>query len=75
MVKHQRQDSNLQVVSDMGLCCGGRDRTYDLQVMSLTSYHCSTPRYSFDKKLLFPKAGAKVLLFYDIRKYFCIFFA
>ena len=27
------------------VCCGGRDRTTDLQVMSLTSYHCSTPRY------------------------------
>ncbi len=26
-------------------CCGGWDRTTDLQVMSLTSYHCSTPRY------------------------------
>ena len=26
--------------------CGGRDRTTDLQVMSLTSYHCSTPRYN-----------------------------
>ena len=24
--------------------CGGWDRTTDLQVMSLTSYHCSTPR-------------------------------
>ena len=28
------------------LGCGGRDRTTDLQVMSLTSYHCSTPRYN-----------------------------
>ena len=27
------------------LGCGGWDRTNDLQVMSLTSYHCSTPRY------------------------------
>ncbi len=27
------------------LCCGGRIRTYDLWVMSPTSYHCSTPRY------------------------------
>ena len=26
-------------------CCGERDRTTDLQVMSLASYHCSTPRY------------------------------
>lgn len=26
-------------------CCGGSTRTRDLQVMSLTSYHCSTPRY------------------------------
>ena len=25
--------------------CGGRIRTYDLWVMSPTSYHCSTPRY------------------------------
>ena len=28
---------------------GGRDRTNDLQVMSLTSYHCSTPRYSSER--------------------------
>gem|GEM_PF-2282506 len=27
---------------------GGWDRTNDLQVMSLTSYHCSTPRYFFN---------------------------
>ena len=27
--------------------CGGWDRTTGLQVMSLTSYHCSTPRYIF----------------------------
>jgi len=26
-------------------CCGGWTRTTDLQVMSLPSYHCSTPRY------------------------------
>ncbi len=25
--------------------CGGMNRTYDLKVMSLASYHCSTPRY------------------------------
>lgn len=24
---------------------GGWDRTTDLQIMSLTSYHCSTPRH------------------------------
>ena len=29
------------------LSCGGWDRTTDLQVMSLTSYHCSTPRHKF----------------------------
>ena len=27
------------------ISCGERDRTTDLQVMSLASYHCSTPRY------------------------------
>lgn len=27
---------------------GGRDRTSDLQVMSLTSYLCSTPRYLYN---------------------------
>lgn len=26
--------------------CGGMNRTYDLKVMSLASYHCSTPRYT-----------------------------
>ncbi len=25
--------------------CGGVNRTHDLKVMSLASYHCSTPRY------------------------------
>ncbi len=25
--------------------CGGSNRTNDLKVMSLASYHCSTPRY------------------------------
>jgi hypothetical protein len=29
----------------MFFCCGGRTRTYDLWVMSPTSYHCSTPRF------------------------------
>ena len=33
-----------------GSCCGGWDRTTDLQVMSLTSYHCSTPRSNFFRK-------------------------
>ena len=50
-------------------CCGGRDRTTDLQVMSLTSYHCSTPRYIF-----LSKSGAKVLLFFGMTKYFRTFF-
>lgn len=27
------------------LCCGGGDRTHDLEVMSLTSYLCSTPHF------------------------------
>lgn len=31
-------------VAETTLSGGGRDRTNDLQVMSLTSYHCSTPR-------------------------------
>ena len=30
------------------LSCGGKTRTYDLWVMSPTSYHCSTPRCSWD---------------------------
>ena len=53
-------------------CCGGWDRTTDLQVMSLTSYHCSTPRYI---SFVFTKAGAKVLLFFELTKFFDIFFA
>ena len=48
-------------------CCGGWDRTTDLQVMSLTSYHCSTPR----SYTAFSNGSAKLLLFFDIRKYFC----
>ena len=35
------------------LCCGGWDRTTDLQVMSLTSYHCSTPRHYHPVEKLF----------------------
>ena len=32
-------------------CCEGRNRTYDLKVMSLPSYLCSTSRYiNKDKK-------------------------
>lgn len=27
------------------ICCGGRSRTSDLKVMSLASYHCSTPQF------------------------------
>ena len=40
-------DSGEALVSALAdyLCCGGRIRTYDLWVMSPTSYHCSTPRY------------------------------
>ena len=49
----------------MSLGCGGRDRTTDLQVMSLTSYHCSTPRYNTS----FSKGTAKLLLFFDICKF------
>ncbi len=29
--------------------CGGMNRTYDLRIMSPTSYHCSTPRYILEK--------------------------
>ena len=43
------------------VCCGGWDRTTDLQVMSLTSYHCSTPR--------FLKSGAKVQQKYEATKF------
>ena len=35
------------------VCCGGWDRTTDLQVMSLTSCHCSTPRYKYLRPRLF----------------------
>ena len=33
-------------------CCGGKTRTYDLWVMSPTSYHCSTPRCRCDHSRL-----------------------
>ena len=45
-IKKRRSDiatSSLVIFRFFG--CGGRDRTTDFQVMSLTSYHCSTPRY------------------------------
>lgn len=38
-------------LSHFSFCCGDRIRTYDPQVMSLMSYHCSTPRYSINKIL------------------------
>ena len=34
------------------ICCGGKTRTYDLWVMSPTSYHCSTPRCRCDHSRL-----------------------
>lgn len=34
--------------------CGGSNRTNDLKVMSLASYHCSTPRYN-----LVPMSGVE----------------
>ena len=37
----------MSVVMLLFFSCGGRIRTYDLWVMSPTSYHCSTPRYLF----------------------------
>ena len=67
--KHKKKRLPMQSL----LGCGGRNRTNDLQVMSLTSYHCSTPRYIFRCAVLsriFPKASAKVLLFFDICKFF-----
>ncbi len=50
--------------------CGEWDRTNDLQVMSLTSYHCSTPRYN----TIFSNGTAKVLHIFDICKFFPNFF-
>ncbi len=48
-------------------CCGGWDRTTGLQVMSLTSYHCSTPRHHIS---VLRKSTAKVRLFSQICKFF-----
>jgi hypothetical protein len=36
---------------------GGRTRTYDLRVMSPTSYHCSTPRYIISIFIFVAEAG------------------
>ena len=41
--QQQKQKCPTRGIFDFG-CCGGWTRTSDLQVMSLTSYHCSTPR-------------------------------
>ena len=47
--------------------CGGKTRTYDLWVMSPTSYHCSTPRYS---RYHFLIASAKVYITFQTSKHF-----
>ena len=39
-------------ISRIQLCCGGRIRTDDLEIMSLASYHCSTPRYNFNSDII-----------------------
>ena len=49
------------------LSCGGKTRTYDLWVMSPTSYHCSTPRYS---RYHFLIASAKVYITFQTSKHF-----
>ena len=51
-------------------CCGGRDRTTDLQVMSLTSYHCSTPRYISKTHDSVSNRSAKVIHIFKISKFF-----
>ena len=48
-------------IRSLYLSSGGRTRTYDLWVMSPTSYHCSTPR-CFN--------NAKLLLFFYSAKFF-----
>ena len=48
-----KKDCLTSLSNSLPLCCGGWDRTTDLQVMSLTSCHCSTPRYKYLRPRLF----------------------
>ena len=48
-----KKDCLTSLSNSLPLCCGGWDRTTDLQVMSLTSCHCSTPRYKYLRPCLF----------------------
>ena len=57
---------------DFSLSCGGRIRTCDLQVMSLASYQLLHSAMLILG--LFLKSAAKVLTFFEIRKYLCYFF-
>ncbi len=52
--------SGLQLLQSACLSGGVRTRTYDLWVMSPTSYHCSTPRCF---------RGAKVDIISELAKY------
>ena len=46
-------------------CCGGKTRTYDLWVMSPTSYHCSTPRCIIDSFPESHREGRKNVLYFQ----------
>ena len=48
-----KKDCLTSLSNSLPLCCGGWYRTTDLQVMSLTSCHCSTPRYKYLRPRLF----------------------
>ena len=50
---YKKKDCLTSLSNSLPLCCGGWDRTTDLQVMSLTSCHCSTPRYKYLRPCLF----------------------
>ncbi len=47
LVTNHQADCLYELQKSEFIGCGGWDRTTGLQVMSLTSYHCSTPRYIF----------------------------
>ena len=63
---HALNDENATLLRRCVLLSGGgRTRTNDLQVMSLASYHCSTPRCF---------ATAKLLFFFELAIAFAFFF-
>jgi hypothetical protein len=52
------------------LCCGGENRTHDLELMKLTSYLCSTPRFFIAKNFFHHTSVVCKLLYMGLFVYY-----